>query len=99
MASKADRPDQPNVLSALAQVAFVVVAALFVYCFVAVTKDGETRRVCSAPCYLRPDYLAAERRAPAFSLKDMRGSTVTLESLKGKIVVLNFWSKTCGPCL
>jgi peroxiredoxin len=83
----------------LAQVAFVVVAALFVYGFVAVTKEGETRRVCSAPCYLHPDYMAAERRAPSFSLKDMRGATVTLESLKGKVVVLNFWTKTCGPCL
>jgi peroxiredoxin len=83
----------------LAQVAFVVVAALFVYGFVAVTKEGETRRVCSAACFLHPDYLAAERRAPAFALKDMQGQSVTLESLKGKVVVLNFWTKTCGPCL
>jgi peroxiredoxin len=83
----------------LAQVAFVVVAALFVYGFVAVTREGEARRVCSAPCYLRPDYMAAERRAPSFSLKDMQGNTVTSESLKGKVVVLNFWTKTCGPCL
>ena len=43
----------------LGQLAFVVVAALFVYGFVAVTKEGETRRVCSAPCFLHPDYLAA----------------------------------------
>jgi peroxiredoxin len=89
----------PSVLFVLAQVAFVVVAALFVYSFVGVTKEGETRRVCSAPCYLHPDYLAAERRAPSFALKDMQGKTVTLESLKGKVVVLNFWTKTCGPCL
>lgn len=83
----------------VAQVAFVVVASLFVYGFVSVTKDGEARRVCSAPCLLRPDYMAAERRAPNFVLKDLRGNTVTLESLRGKVVVLNFWSKTCGPCL
>jgi peroxiredoxin len=57
------------------------------------------RRVCSAPCYLKPDYLAADRLAPNFSLKDLRGNTVTLESLRGKVVVLNFWTKTCGPCL
>jgi len=55
--------------------------------------------VCSAPCYLHPDYLGAERRAPAFALQDMAGNTVTLASLKGKVVVLNFWSRTCGPCL
>jgi peroxiredoxin len=88
-----------RLLPIAAQLAFVVVAALFVYGFVAVTKEGETRRVCSAPCFLRPDYLAADRRAPNFSLKDMRGNTVTLDSLRGKVVILNFWTKTCGPCL
>jgi peroxiredoxin len=88
-----------RVVPIVAQLAFVVVAALFVYGFVAVTKEGETRRVCSAPCFLRPDYLAADRRAPNFSLKDMRGNAVSLDSLKGKVVVLNFWTKTCGPCL
>jgi peroxiredoxin len=89
----------PRVGPVLAQTAFVVLAALFVYGFVAVMKEGETRRVCSAACYLHPDYMAAERRAPDFSLKDLRGNTVTLESLRGKVVVLNFWTKTCGPCL
>ena len=24
---------------------------------------------------------------------------MSLESLRGKVVVLNFWTKTCGPCL
>jgi len=92
-------PQPVNVGAILAQIGFVVVAALLVYGFVAVTKDGEMRRVCSAPCYLHPDYLAADRRAPDFALKDLRGATVTLASLRGKVVVLNFWTKTCGPCL
>ena len=95
----APEPPPVHVGSILAQLAFVIVAALLVYGFVAVTKDGEMRRVCSAACYLRPDYLSADRRAPDFSLKDLRGNTVTLESLRGKVVVLNFWTKTCGPCL
>src|SRR5580700_273484 len=89
----------PNVGAILAQVAFVLVAALFVYGFVGVTKEGETRRVCSAPCFLHPDYMGADRRAPDFSLKDLTGKTVTLDSLQGKVVILNFWTKTCGPCL
>ena len=99
MPSKQKAPSRSHTLFVLAQVGFVLVAALFVYGFVAVTKEGEARRVCSTPCYLHPDYLAAERRAPPFALKDMQGATVTLASLKGKVVVLNFWSKTCGPCL
>jgi peroxiredoxin len=92
-------PPQPNIAAILAQVGFVVLAALFVYGFVAVSKEGETRRVCSAPCFLHPSYMGADRRAPGFSLQDLSGKTVTLESLRGKVVVLNFWSKTCGPCL
>jgi peroxiredoxin len=89
----------PRLAPVLAQVGFVVLAALFVYGFVSAGKEGEARRLCSAPYFLHPDYMAADRRAPSFSLKDMGGATVTLDSLRGKVVVLNFWSKTCGPCL
>jgi peroxiredoxin len=95
----APEPPPPNIGAILAQVGFVIVAALLVYGFVAVTKDGEMRRVCSAPCYLHPDYLAADRRAPDFTLKDLHGVSVSLADLRGKVVVLNFWTKTCGPCL
>ena len=94
-----NEPPPPRVGPILAQVAFVVVAALLVYGFVGVTKEGELRRVCSAPCFLHPDYMAADRKAPDFTLKDLKGNPVTLSSLKGKVVILNFWSKTCGPCL
>ncbi|MFA6233479.1 MAG: TlpA disulfide reductase family protein [Bacteroidota bacterium] len=38
------------------------------------------------------------KQAPTFSLKDKDGNTVTLASLKGKIVVLNFWATWCPPC-
>ncbi|HEY6462784.1 MAG TPA: TlpA disulfide reductase family protein [Polyangiaceae bacterium] len=98
MPPAAEQPP-PRLGPILAQIGFVVVAALLVYGFVGVTKEGELRRVCSAPCYLHPDYMAANRTAPNFALKDMHGNTVTLESLRGKVVLLNFWTKTCGPCL
>lgn len=37
-------------------------------------------------------------RAPQFSLKDAGGTYVSLTTLRGKVVVLNFWSTWCPPC-
>jgi len=37
--------------------------------------------------------------APAVELLDLNGKTISLSSLKGTAVLLNFWSTLCVPCV
>lgn len=38
------------------------------------------------------------RKAPDFTAKDLEGKQYSLQALKGKIVIIEFWNTSCGWC-
>jgi peroxiredoxin len=48
---------------------------------------------------VQDDSTLLNKPAPKFELHDLTGKICSLENLKGKIVVLNFWFIACKPCV
>lgn len=82
-----------------AQIGFIALSAIAVYGFVHAAQNDQRRSTCTALCAMSPAYAGRDRRAPDFELPDLDGKPVRLSSFRGKTVILNFWTKTCAPCL
>lgn len=44
-------------------------------------------------------YLGNSRLAPEFTLPDQHGKPWSMRDQRGKVVVINFWTLTCQPCV
>lgn len=70
------------------------------------THQGKEHYFCSENCKKQflanpASYLKATgpRPAPAFTLKDLNGKSVSLADYQGKVVLLDFWATFCSPCI
>jgi peroxiredoxin len=67
-------------------------------------REG-VRRTREAPCQvLRPDPRNAvlgklPARAPDFTLQNHEGQSISLSSLRGRVVLVNFWATWCSTCV
>jgi peroxiredoxin len=66
--------------------------------FLLVLLVGATLALVACSSGVSGQDLALGSQAPDFRLKDLSGQSVSLSSLRGDVVILNYWQVNCQPC-
>jgi len=54
---------------------------------------------CGSAQAVNPENVIVGNTIPDFSVTSLDGKTINKDSLKGEVVVLNFWASWCTPCM